>query len=92
MNRKRELWTEKEIEFLKVNYPSHGGRYCADFLNKKIKSIQSKAESLSLQSSYKWKSEDISFLKENYSKMGVKYCANKIGKDLDSIKHKAMSL
>lgn len=42
-------WTEKEIQFLKENYPQKGRKYCADFLNRTPGVVKKKAGQLKLR-------------------------------------------
>ena len=44
-----KIWTDKEIKFLKDNYPSKGTNYCADVLNRSKQSINIKASRLNLK-------------------------------------------
>jgi hypothetical protein len=42
------IWTKEKIGFLVENYPTKGGRFCADELNLSIKQIGSKVQKLNL--------------------------------------------
>lgn len=42
-------WTDKEIEFLKENYPVKCRKYCSDSLNKTINSVVSKYQKIKNQ-------------------------------------------
>ncbi len=42
-------WTKVEEEFLSVNYPDKGSRYCAENLNRTLKSVSDKARRLGLK-------------------------------------------
>ncbi len=42
-------WTKEEELFLKENYPIRGGRYCANFLGRKLKYVHSKAKKLGIR-------------------------------------------
>lgn len=42
-------WTKEEVAFLEGNYPSAGGNFCATALNRSLKSIRRKAETLGVR-------------------------------------------
>ena len=44
------LWRQEDLEFLKNNYPLHGGLFCAEKLSRTNKSVRNKASSLGLKS------------------------------------------
>lgn len=44
-----KLWTLEEIEWLKLNYPKFGKKYCIKYLNKTESSIRGKASKLHLK-------------------------------------------
>lgn len=46
-------WSDREVEFLKENYPSKGRAFCANKLNKSESSIRSKASKLGLKRNQK---------------------------------------
>lgn len=41
---KKGRWGKEEVLFLKENYPSKGGGYCASFLNRGLKTVHTKAK------------------------------------------------
>lgn len=51
------MWSEKEIAFLKENYPTKGGEYCSNILNRSVRSVKSKASRLGIKLSQKLISE-----------------------------------
>ena len=44
-----KLWTESDIEFLTINYPIYGNKYCAEKLNKTYSAIKTKASKLNIK-------------------------------------------
>lgn len=51
------MWLEKEIIFLKENYPTKGGKYCSEILNKSVGSVRYKANKLGIKLSQEYISE-----------------------------------
>jgi hypothetical protein len=45
----KNCWTKEEMEFLKINYPSHGTKFCSDNLNRTKRAINSAASILDLK-------------------------------------------
>ena len=50
---KNKMWTEKEIEFLKENYPKYGSKYCSEILKRKRNNILTKCHNLKIKFQYK---------------------------------------
>lgn len=47
---RKDCWTNKEVKFLKINYPSRGPQFCTDKLNRGFSAIRHKGRLLHLKS------------------------------------------
>jgi hypothetical protein len=94
---KGKPWTVKEIQFLKKFYPTKGGKYVADKLERTLSAVYRQAQKLGQKSvkyhhSGYYSPREIIFLKKNYPLKGSKYVAEKLGRSPSSIKDKARKL
>lgn len=51
-------WTEAEIYFLEIYYPTHKGKWCAEHLERGFHAVHKKAKELGLKPNWKHVSED----------------------------------
>ena len=74
------LWSEKEVAFLKKNYPRRGSRFVARWLRRSKGSVRRKAELLKLdRQRYRiWNSYEIGYLKQWYAKRRPEEIARRI--------------
>jgi len=84
-------WTKEEEQFLIDNYSEHGWQYCAEQLNRTLRSVQTKASRLNLARAG-WSKEEDQFLIENYSEYGPAYCVEQLGRTYEAVKKKAERL
>ena len=71
------IYTEDELNFLKIYYPIHGAKYCAKQLNRTPSSIHGIVTKFKIKyiNNHFWTDDKIDFLKNNYPKYGGCYCA-----------------
>ena len=68
------IWSNEQIEFLKINYSKIGAKKCGEILKIPHYSITKKANKLKLFLDNKWTANEIQFLKDNYEKYGPGFC------------------
>jgi hypothetical protein len=93
---KRHIWTQEEIEFLKINYVKYGIKYCMENLNLSRTKIKGKLSQLKIRRTttepYNWSESEIEFLKDNYVSLGTTECCRILKIKRDVVRHKAKML
>lgn len=90
---KRQLWTEKEEEFLRKNYKLLGPRGCSNVLNRTYTSVKSHAIAIKITSENKsWTQEETDFLIKNYTLLGGVECSKILKRTKKGINKKAVRL
>ncbi len=86
-------WTDKETAFLKKHFTGKRGqgKWCAEQLNKNVRSIYDKAASLYLVKP-EWTKKEVVWFKENYSVENIELCMRKLGRTRIAIDSKAHKL
>lgn len=57
-------WTPEEIKILKKEYPIKNGKYkLSELLNKNVRSIETKAKSLKIKTTYSWQKQELEDLR-----------------------------
>jgi hypothetical protein len=89
---KKEIWTQKEINFLIGNYRNNGPQKCADRFQKTYASVQKKAMKLKLckPPNPQWSKDEITILRKYYPIGGVNLC--NLNRSNKSIRKKAYKL
>lgn len=76
--KEKKEWSEDEIDFLIANYPSKGSRYCSEYLNRSIASVNYKKKNLEIvRKDWVWTLDELSTLEQNI----------KVFRDINKIKH-----
>ena len=78
-------YTEKEIQFLKDNYPSKGRKFCAEALGRSENNVKTKVKKLKLRRLPNWSEEDIKLIKKYYNIKGIKYCSELLNKKFSTV-------
>ena len=90
------MWSEKEVAFIKANHEKMSFKELGDILGRSESSIRNKlikTGTINPTKTHKyWSKEEKEFLEENYSKKGVDYVAKKLNRSVESVRHKAMSM
>jgi len=69
-----KFYSEKEISWIKTNYPLYGSNYCANFLNVTLEQIRNKIKNLKIN-----KKEDIKIELEQFKTIKTKEVAYILG-------------
>lgn len=48
----RHVWTTKQEEFLRANYPEKGGRFCSDFIGCTMDAVHMRAAKLGIRTKH----------------------------------------
>lgn len=105
-NKRSNMWSDEEVNWLIKNYPNFGVEKCAIHLGKSIFSIKSKASKLGLRITEEtlaeiiktttlpnqYSLEDEEFLSRNYPHKGAKWCANQLDRPIKSVEYKVHEL
>ena len=83
---------DEDTEWLIANYAKTPTTTCADFLDRSISSITSKAASLNLVKATFWTAYEDSWLRENRPANTWQYCSDYLGRSISSIKQRAFLL
>lgn len=95
--KKKRIWTDKEILFLKKYYPVKGSKYVADELGRTRSSVSHRVTRLGLSGTgflpfRPYSPQEIIFIKKYYPLRGAEYVAEKLGRSSSSIYVKANNL
>jgi hypothetical protein len=85
-------FNNKQIEWLKQNYPKFGIKYCSKYLKCNTTYIKRLCRKFNIISDKKWREEEINFIKINYPIYGTRYCSNYLQRTCSSINHIAFRL
>lgn len=85
--RKKIIWTDEELEFLKLNHENYTNKELSLKLQKSIYQIQAKKISLKLYPIKQWTVEEIEYLEKNYDK-SLYYLSEKLNRSIAAIKAK----
>jgi hypothetical protein len=85
-------WTEDEINFLVENYAILGPTECAKQLNRTIKAVERKGDSLNLRVYKSWSLEEDNLIKKYYPSTCSIQLAKKLNRSLSAILNRAHKL
>lgn len=88
-------WSEADKEFLRKNYSTKGGQWCADHLGVTPQKVRRKALVLGLSAQSKgrpWTSEEQQWLRANINNLSRQACAKKLGRSTIAVSVKASEL
>lgn len=86
-------WTEKEVNFLRENYPGLSHKEIAQKLERSSGSVKAKALKLGLRANYfRWTPESSEELRLLYPKMQSKILAEKFGCSIKTVHQKAFAM
>lgn len=91
MNRK-DMWTEKEIDFLKAHYEEMEYVDIGKILNRTKDSVRYKLKDLGLTKKNGWSQKEIQYLKDNFQSQSKREIASYLNRTPNSIQIKANKL
>jgi very-short-patch-repair endonuclease len=89
---KRKLYTEKENEFIRINWGKLPHKKIAKTLNRKLSSVRSRASKLGVTTPLYWNEKDLKYLKANYLTAPIRKLVRHFGRSAAYIVHKANEL
>jgi hypothetical protein len=89
-----KLWSIKDIEILKENFPSMDNKKISELLHRSEISIKGKSHKLSLLKTpiNQWEEQEIKYLRNNYMKLTARQISEELNKSLYTIEGKIHQL